>query len=729
MRKGSELAHDIADLIRPGEKITPAEAAKKYLKVKSKSGGAEDWNAELTPYIVEPLNCLASRDYDAVIFISSAQSGKTAGLVLGGMAYSIKSSKSDFMVVQTTKDTAGQFERKELGWTIRNSPELKKQMAAGSRADNTFVKEFKNGQLMFISWPTVNQLSGKALQFICMTDYDRMDAIDGEGSIFKLSQKRTTTFLSKGMSLAETSPSGKITDPTWRPTLESPHEAPPCESQGLSLYNMGDRRRFYVQCPECGEHYLPPIDHSGLDFPIDKDLFGVTIAKLTRKPKFVCTANGCLIDIKHKKDMIASGKWLKEGEVIIDGNIIGKPVEHQTHLSEDEIVSSSRIASFWLPGIFAAYSNAEKMAQAFLDGLREYDITGTEDTLQAVLNLDFGSPYLSRQRVAEYNAGDYEKRAEEIPEKTVPLGVRFIIASIDVQTWGFSVLVIGYGVHYERWLIDRYEIRLSARIEDDRYLNMKPSVYLEDWLVIRDKVMTAIYPLSDGSGRHMKVLAVGSDSNGEAGVTERAYDFWRVLRKQRLNQNFFLLKGERPKPGVYKPKVRKSYPEKQTARDVKGANAKKEIPIWIVNTTMVKDTLSSDLKKDRHAPRYIHFPSWLPSSAYEELTVEYRDDVLGWIQPRGKKNELFDQLGYAEAVLAAKLIEDRKKDLDWDNPPAWAATWDKNSQIIDTEPKPIPTKPDEPMKQTDLLNMPKTKPAQPKNQPTNSWLNQTGDWL
>jgi phage terminase large subunit GpA-like protein len=726
MRTGSELAYDIADLIRPGEKILPSEAAKKYLKVKSKSGGAEDWNPELTPYLIEPLNCLASRDYDAVIFIGSAQCGKTAGLVLGGMAYSIKSSKSDFMVVQTTKDTASQFERKELGWTIRNSPELKKQMQTGSRSDNTFVKEFKNGQLMFISWPTVNQLSGKALQFICMTDYDRMDAIDGEGSIFKLSQKRTTTFLSKGMSLAETSPSGKITDPTWRATNDNPHEAPPCESQGLSLYNMGDRRRFYVQCPECGDYYMPPFDQSGLDFPIEQDLFGVTVSKLIRKPKFVCTVNGCLIDTKHKRQMIASGKWLKEGEVIIDGHIIGKPIEHQTHLSEDEVVSSTRIASFWLPGIFAAYSNPEKMAQAFLDGLREYDITGTEDTLQAVLNLDFGAPYLSRQRVAEYNAGDYEKRAEIFQEKSVPLGVRFMITSIDVQSWGFSVLVTGYGVHHERWIIDRYELRLSDRMQDDRYLNMKPSVYLEDWLVIKDKIMNATYPLSDGSGRTMKMLATGSDSNGEAGVTERAYDFWRVLRKLRLNQKFFLLKGERPKPGIYKPKVRKSYPEKQNARDTKGANAKKEIPIWIVNTTMIKDTLSSDLKKDKHAPRYIHFPSWLPSSAYEELTVEYRDDIIGWIQPKGKKNELFDQLGYAEAIVSAILLEERKKDLDWDNPPLWAETWDKNSHIITVEQQKTDTqlKATPQAKQTDLLDT----TMKPKHI-NNDWINQSGDWL
>jgi phage terminase large subunit GpA-like protein len=253
---------------------------------------------------------------------------------------------------------------------------------------------------------------------------------------------------------------------------------------------------------------------------------------------------------------------------------------------------------------------------------------------------------------------------------------------------------------------------------------MKPAVYLEDWLAIRDKVMTSSYPLPDGSGRKMKMLMTASDSNGEPGVTERAYDFWRLLRKQRLNQNFFLLKGECPNPKLQRPKVRKSYPEKQNSKDTKGANGRKEIPIWIVNTTMIKDTLSADLKKDIAAPRYIHFPSWLPDHSYEELTVEYRDDTVGWIQPKGKKNELFDQFVYAEAVLTAKLIEERKKDLDWDNPPAWAMPWDNNPLIILPEKVEQILNQSQTPQQTELIPNPKP----PQRQPQTNW-NKQGDWL
>ncbi|MBT9098409.1 phage terminase large subunit family protein [Methylovulum psychrotolerans] len=670
MRKANTVAHDIAELIRPGLKASVSDNAAKNLKVKGKSGGVGSWDAELVPYMILPMDCLTSRTYEAVIFVGPAQSGKTFALVFGGLAHGIICQKCDMMIVQTTKETATQFERHDLSWTIRNSPELKGQMAAGARSDNVFVKTFKAGNNLFLVWPTVANLSGKAIKFMMMTDYDRMDPIPGEGAVFDLGRKRTETFLSQGMTLAESSPSGEVTDPTWSPSDESPHEAPPSQSQILRLFNDGDRHRFYVECPECKQYFLPPYDDRGLDINISQDLLGVTNNVMTRPAMFVCSANGCLIDTNHKKAMITNGRWLKEGQKIIDGKIVGEG-------------RKSSIASFWFPGIFAAYSNPQKIAQRLLNGLRKYDLEGDEEQLRAIFNVDLGAPYLSRRLVSEFSAVDYQKRAEPTLHKHIPHGVRFIVAVVDVQGWGFSVAVIGYGLHYERWLIDRYEIRVSDRKDGGQVQTMKPAVYLEDWLKIRDEVMAKAYPLDDNSGRTMQLLMTGSDSGGEPGVTERAYDFWRILRRLRLNRKFILLKGERPKPNQQKPKIRKSYPEKTSSKDLKGANAKKEIPIWLVNTTLLKDTLSSDLKKTESSPRYIHFPDWLPKEVFDELTAEVRSDTGGW-EKISKRNELWDQLCYAEAVVAAKLVEDKRKELDWDNPPDWAKPWDDNPLIVGT---------------------------------------------
>ncbi|HCS6567002.1 TPA: phage terminase large subunit family protein, partial [Escherichia coli] len=91
-----------------------------------------------------------------------------------------------------------------------------------------------------------------------LTDYDRFpENIDSEGDGFSQASKRTTTFMSAGMTLVESSPGRDICDSKWR--RKSPHEAPPTTGI-LSLYNRGDRRRWYWPCPHCGEYFQPAMD-------------------------------------------------------------------------------------------------------------------------------------------------------------------------------------------------------------------------------------------------------------------------------------------------------------------------------------------------------------------------------------------------------------------------------------------------------------------------------------
>ncbi|QDP47094.1 MAG: putative terminase large subunit [Prokaryotic dsDNA virus sp.] len=663
-----DIRREVSAMVRPRERITVVEAAQKYVKVRTASGAVTDWDPELTPYMVEPMNLLTSRHYDAVIFVGPAQSGKTQGLITCFMAYIIKCDPSDFMILQTTKGTARDFDTQVVKRAFRDSPELKKELASGSKSDNTFDKVFRSGSVLFQRWPSINELSGKPLKYMLMTDYDRMTQdVGGEGSVFAQGSKRTTKFMSRGMSVVDTSPGYKVEDPSWRPPQGKEHAAPPCAG-ALSLYNMGDMRRWYVKCPECGEYFMPPPDEKGLDFNFSKDMFGATITDMNREVSFVCAANGCLIPINKKREMNApeSGLWVPQGCSVEDGKLVGVP-------------RKSRIASFWFPGILAAYSNPEEMAQKFLNGSREYDITGEEQNLKACINVDFGAPYVSRNSVSDISAEDYKRRAEDLPVKHIPEGCRFIIAAIDVQSRGFVVQITGYGLNKERWIIDRYEIRISKRIENDEPVPCSPDKFAEDWHLISEKVLSSTYPLGDNSGRVMKLLKTACDSAGKDGVTENAYDYWRYLRKNQQHKDFILIKGERPRPNANKPTVRKSYPE-NTDKSKKKANARGEVPVWILNTTILKDTVSNDLGRDRPGNGYIHFPDWLDLSFYEELTAEVKTES-GWENPSKRPNESFDLIGYADAALKAKLIEDKAVVINWDAPPDWAKGWDENNLV------------------------------------------------
>ncbi|EFC9807632.1 hypothetical protein E6D87_17935 [Escherichia coli] len=72
------------------------------MRVPKGAGNSVPWDPELTPYIIEPMNCLASREYDAVIFVGPARTGKTIGLIDGWIVYTIVCDPSDMLVVQMT---------------------------------------------------------------------------------------------------------------------------------------------------------------------------------------------------------------------------------------------------------------------------------------------------------------------------------------------------------------------------------------------------------------------------------------------------------------------------------------------------------------------------------------------------------------------------------------------------------------------------------------------------
>ena len=64
-----------------------------------------------------------------------------------------------------------------------------------------------------------------------------------------------------------------------------------------------------------------------------------------------------------------------------------------------------------------------------------------------------------------------EQRAEPVLSRSVPDGVNFLVATVDVQAGRhrrFVVQVTGYGSRIgERWIIDRYNITQSLRGDSD----------------------------------------------------------------------------------------------------------------------------------------------------------------------------------------------------------------------------------------------------------------------
>ena len=674
-----------------------SEAVRKFMRVPKGAGNSVPWDPELTPYIIEPMNCLSSREYDAVIFVGPSRTGKTIGLIDGWIVSTIVCDPSDMLVVQMTEDKAREHSKKRLDRTFRCSAAVKKRMSPRRNDNNVHDKTFRDGSFLKIGWPSISIMSSSDYRFVALTDYDRFpEDIDGEGDAFSLASKRTTTFMSAGMTLVESSPGRDICDLKWKASTS--HEAPP--STGImSLYNRGDRRRWYWPCPHCREYFQPEMTNmTGYSEHTDPVLASEAAC-------LQCPACKGLIPPDMKRDLNIRGVWLKDGERIDrDGSVTGEGRQ-------------SRIASFWMEGPAAAYQTWAQLIFKYLTAEQEYQTTGSEETLKAVINTDFGRPYLPRTALEQRKGEHLEQRAEDIPERTVADGVEFLVATVDVQGGRhrrFVVQITGYGCMGERWVVDRFNIRYSLRNDDcgeSRPLN--PASYPEDWDLLLTDVLNKTWALASEPSKRMALMAMAVDSGGEDGVTDNAYRFWRKCRREGEGKRVYLFKGDSHKREKL---ITRTWPD-NTGRSARRANAAGDVPLFLIQTDVLKDRVNNALWRDAPGPNYIHFPAWIGSWFYDELTYEERSPEGRWRKPGRGANEAFDLLVYADALVILHGYEKIK----WPDAPSWARreTWLGDVYTDNSREKLSPAV---------IAGTRKSSSAKPPDITNNPWIT-NGGWL
>ncbi|HII2690289.1 TPA: terminase gpA endonuclease subunit [Escherichia coli] len=404
---------DSGYILRAPRRMRVADAVAQYMRVPMGAGNSVPWDPLVAPYVIEPMNCLASREYDAVIFVGPARTGKTIGLIDGWVIYNVICDPADMLIIQMTEEKAREHSKKRLARTFRVSPEVVSRLSPNKNDNNVYDRTFLAGNYLKIGWPSVNIMSSSDYKCVALTDYDRFpEDIDGEGDAFSLASKRTTTFMSSGMTLVESSPGRDVKDVKWRRT--SPHEAPPTTGI-LSLYNRGDRRRWYWPCPHCGEYFQPCGD-------VVAGFRDIADPVLASEAAYIqCPSCSGRIMPEQKRELNGRGVWLRDGESInADGSRYGDP-------------RRSRIASFWMEGPAAAYQTLSQLVYKLLTAEQEYETTGSEETLKTVINTDWGLPYLPRASMEQRKSELLEQRAEPVPSHSVPDGVNFLVATVDVQ--------------------------------------------------------------------------------------------------------------------------------------------------------------------------------------------------------------------------------------------------------------------------------------------------------
>lgn len=665
--------------VKPPERLSVSESAERVRYLNNAASYVGPWDNTIAPYLVEPMDTLASLDYTGMIFTGPARCGKS-DIFMNWLGDTATRDPADMMIIHMSKDIARDWSNADLRRMFRTSKKIGATVTPGRNNMNVHDINFLSGMRLLVKWPTVGEVSGKTIQRGWINDHDRIENsenVDGEGPLFDLLKARGTTFRRHAMTVAESSPGRDVVDHKWKPTRAGSHEAPPCTGI-LSLYNRGDRRRWYWQCPQCKNAFEP--DFKYLSYPDSTDFI-----EAGEQAVMVCPHCGGWLPHKNDGDHGLPGKhemnlehakWIKDGMFWMpDGSIQGAPFR-------------TDIASFWLKGPAAWAVDWKKLVVDYLTAQDAYERTGDEGPLRATINTGQGNPYTPKAFQAGRLPEDIKALSKDIGKRLVPKGVRWLEMAIDVQGNRFDVQTIGFGQNNAMTVIDRFSIKKSERLDDDDERKpLNPAAHPEDWHTLIEQVLTKTYELDDGSGRHMAVKIVACDSGGRAGVTTNAYAFWRHLRDSDgvdfpagLHNRFWLVKGSSNRMA---PRTQISYPDSD--RKDRHAGARGEIPVMFFNPELLKDQLNNmlgrepDADGDGKSAATVTFPNWLDDWFWNEMVAETKTDK-GWVNLTNQRNEAWDLCYYCLGLAVSSLI--RWEKMDWADPPSWAEDWDENSLVF-----------------------------------------------
>lgn len=433
------------------------------------SGMPEKYRPEMTPYMIEPMNCISDPRVVEVVLMTSAQVGKTT-VLLNALGYYSDAEPSPILFLMPTEDFAKLFAKKRIDTMVRDTPVLRGTYLPDQKQE-VLEKRFAGGFLSLAGTNSAVKLSSQPIRIVFGDELDRMlRDVAGEGSPVVLARKRTTTFRNK-----------KI---VWTSTPTRKDDSPIEE-----LYNKSDMRKYYVPCPHCGHFQLLVFANVKWDEGAPQDAW------------FVCEGNACRIEEEDRLQMIHNGEWRAEKE------FRGR-------------------AGFWINQWYSPWVSIGETVMEFLDNKDK------KETLKTIVNTVFAETFDDSEKPdiigVEDNREVYdpENRGFDVPN-----GVLLLTAGLDLQGNRIEIEIVGWGEGEESWSIAHYVIDGEKDIiGEDGKPTTRALTPNDQELWDRAKTeLTRAY--KHENGYKIYVAAVGIDTGGHH--VKKAYEQVRRNRGRR----------------------------------------------------------------------------------------------------------------------------------------------------------------------------------------------------
>ena len=430
--------------MKPPDDLTVTQWAEQKRRLSSESSAEPGpWRTSRTPYLKEPMDAFTDPKVRRIVMVAASQVGKSE-FMNNAIGYIIDEDPGSILFVHPTTIDAKEYSKLRIAPMIRDSPTLRKKVAAPKSRDsgNTLLqKTYPGGILTMCGSTEAHALASKPIRYVFGDERDRWALSAGnEGNPWDLAMARQTTFYNAKAVEVST------------PTIKN-------ASAIEASFAEGTMERWKSQCPHCGEYHEIRWEYIRYDHE-EAEVNRKKVYKVKRV-WYVCPGCACVSDEATMKRQPA--RWEAENPAAYDNGI----------------------RSFWLNAFVSSWASWESIVLKYLNAL------GSTRRMQVVYNTCFGELWEDRGDLEDEDS--LMARREEY-EAELPEGVLVLTAGVDTQDDRMEYEIVGHGHFGETWGIRKGVI-----------MGRPDSV--EVWREL-DNALDHIYRFADGAGLRISMTFV-----------------------------------------------------------------------------------------------------------------------------------------------------------------------------------------------------------------------------
>lgn len=655
-------------MLLPSERIGTTQWAIENRYIKGRDEQKARWRADLTPYVIGIQDACDMAGVRVVAVKGNARSGKTVGFENHALKRMQHGPYGDMFWYMQSKDDVLDYMEERGEWMLENHEEIAQKVDTLYRRN---ARDRKRIGASLARWmaATAKTTRGKGAPLIIADEIDAYAKKIMKG-ILTLLMNRQREFGSAALLL-----------------LASHPDAAPFGIE--AVLQQSRRHLWWWLCPyrRCREASSPAAEapirmnwNLSELLKITEDIeYEERLAVIAKDVRLICPHCGKPIDNDMRLEMSAeTGTWVQPQQ-----KLVGPKQVSGAHVVD-------KIMGFAIHGFMTPFVDISEAAHEFTTAKLEFDDTRDDTQLKEVTVKTLGEAYKGAEEKLKIdnwktvknrmtNGGSYLLR-------TVPRGVHFLTAFVDVQGDRFEVRVIGWSQARESWLIDAFSLREWHSPDDpERNLeNLAPFQRLADWSILEDAVLHQSYPLVDRPAWHLPIAKMAIDQRG---FDEEGQNNAREWAANAINRDqdpipewqVLLHAGSRHKTGeLY------GIP-KQVMKDDRG-RVMESRGVWerYPNVHKIKRLIASRMQIQSPGPGFMHAPMNLRDHYFRELTAEslVNDEWL----TKGR-NETWD--GWVACETARASLQPERQGLDFEKaPPVWARPFRPGLDAgIDAEPR------------------------------------------